>query len=466
VSIIFIANVGERDIYYDVSEDSNKREFCHFAGQDGRKVASRFNCKEGARYISEEILKRFKENESEYQRLRYPILKTVIQEIVNRNRNIDGLYLIVTNQPETVSEEYRCRDTINSGKVLRELIVKDFKGRVPENENFMLVEYQKPIDRETSYTFFGKFLGLLINKYKDLKLHASLSGGIPALNDCLRDQAFRICREKCRFYEVIPPNLQQLRNGVEKGTLKEIRIDPFLKDLAIDLIKELLATYDYIRCLRILEIFKAQKFWDEKIEDVLRHAHRRINFNFKGSYEPIKKHKANEPFKKWIEDISDIVNKKKNEKINRLIELIYIISIKYSNEEYTDLLWRVKAFKENVKKLVNNTAQGRKKETIDITNELIKSLSGLGKLRDEIIHNIRGASLKDINDHFEPSNHIIRKNPWYTQEIYSPSNNHKLLIPTLREILIQLFPSMKERIERDPYKEINEYILNELKKYK
>jgi len=125
--IVFMANVGERDLYYNVGTP-DEPYFCHFRlGEDDEiRVANHLGSKNGARYISEKILQRLDRLQGEAQRLRYPILKTVMCELLTgSDMVIDKVVLVGTDQPQSTEERHRRRDTINTAKVLQELIKMD-----------------------------------------------------------------------------------------------------------------------------------------------------------------------------------------------------------------------------------------------------------------------------------------------------------------------------------------------------
>ena len=116
--IVLVANVGERDLYYNVSDASNPN-FCHFEQNkdDEKQVAAYLECQLGARYIADEIIKRLEKNNDEVQHLRYPILKTVLDEVLKSpNQILEQLFLVVTDQDIQTPEQHRCRDSVNTGK--------------------------------------------------------------------------------------------------------------------------------------------------------------------------------------------------------------------------------------------------------------------------------------------------------------------------------------------------------------
>lgn len=349
--LVLVANVGERDLYYNVSDNSTKPNFCHFElGKDDEKQAAQYlSCKSGARYISEAISGRLQKDPSEAQRLRYPILKTVLEDgVFASGKTIGKLILVVTNQPLGTREEFRCRDSLHTGQLLKQLIERDYPGKVGTIEVVSCQE--NPSNRERTYNYFGKLLPEVAPEPHLQEFHASLSGGAPALNDSLQEQALRLYKVKCRFYEVIPPPEDKLRQGAEKGTIQKVSAKPFLRDLAISIIEQLLNRYDYSGALEVLKMFTAVKFWDDEVEAVLKHAERRINFNFQEAAGPLQRYYQNIPLLGgWYQQVQKPIL------LDQLIEAYFIIQTRYQNKEYTDLLWRVAAFYENGLRLMAAT---------------------------------------------------------------------------------------------------------------
>jgi hypothetical protein len=522
--IVFIANVGERDLYYNVGS-TDAPNFCHFelGKGDESQVAQFLNCGHGSRYIAERILQRLRQDPQEAQRLRYPILKTVLDDgVLKSGKAIDKLILVVTDQPAPpqTPEQFYCRDSVNSGQVLTELIKKDYPAQVGE---IIVVPYQQNLSqalRERTYEFFGKLLSKEAPERDVSELHASLSGGVPAFNDSLQEQALRLYKAKCRFYEVIPPEEQAMRRGAEKGQLQAVSAKPFLRDLAVSIIEQLLNRYDYSGALEVLKMFQAVKFWDDEVEAILKHAERRINFNFSEAASPLQRFQNTEPMKTWYQQVQKPIL------LDQLIETYFIAQSRYQNREYTDMLWRVSAFYENglrliaakLLKLPALESEPRLKSTVlegshsKLHKQMLKdpkakricipkgkdkgkvcfwesnvynfrklcqyglkltqdtqaqqqwrqaydwlcSLDRLSGLRNEMIHNLRGVSENDLHQAFDPPNEIRSR--------YNGQRNHEFLIPTLQEIASLLSNLVGQWQDlANPYQAINDYLREKLR---
>ena len=446
--VILVANVGERDLYYNVGDD-NQPNFCHFElGKDDEKqVAKHLGCKNGARYISETILQRLQQNSNEVQRLRYPILKTVLDDgVLASGKILDQLVLIATDQPSSTPEQHRCRDSLFTVQVLKRLIEQDYSRRIRAIE---IVSYQEnPANRERSYGFFGKCLSQLASGVQEF--HASLSGGVPALNDSLQEQALRLYKDKCHFYEVIPPSEQESRQGAPKGTLQPVSAKPFLKDLAISIIEQLLSRYDYSGALEVLKMFSAVKFWDKDVEAVLEYAERRGHLDFERAKRALESYASSTPpISCWYRAVNN------RDKVTPLLEILYVAQLQHKTENYADFIWRVSAFSEYLK---DELLRGQLSNPIEtkVLNINDRLSTNLRELRNKVVHDLKGISRDEIEDKFTPHEDIARKFSGETDKM-------KLLMYTLEELarmVIQLKQSNSEL--RNPYDEINDWLRNKL----
>lgn len=444
--IVLVANVGERDLYYNIGDDAQPN-FCHFelGKEDEKQVAHHLGCKNGARYISETILQRLQQDQNEAQRLRYPILKTVLDDgVLPSGTIIDKLVLVVTDQPSGTLEQHRCRDSLFTGQVLEQLIKRDYAGRVRAVE---IVRYQEnPANRERSYGFFGKYLSQLAPDVQEF--HASLSGGVPALNDSLQEQALRLYKAKCRFYEVVPPSEQESRQGTPKGTLQPVSAKPFLKDLAISIIEQLLNRYDYSGAREVLQMFRAVQFWNADVEAVLEYAERRGHLDFEGAQRALVSSRESVPGD-WYAAINN------RDEVTPLLEIFYVAQLQCKTENYADLIWRVFAFAEYIKEKLSLDVSDPNQALVLSINERL--FSNLKALRNTVVHDLKGVSRKTIEDGFIPHEYIMRSFP-------DEEDKMTLLMCTLEELASRVIQLKRSRgTLKNPYNEINQWLMKTLR---
>jgi hypothetical protein len=336
--IVLVANVGERDLYYNVGT-KEKPNFCHceWGKPDMDQLKQELACRPGARHVGKAILDSVQRDPNKLERCHYPILRTVLDQ-VGETQEIDLLVLVVTDQPSMTKPEYRDRDSVYTGQVLQQLITRDFGDRVHE---IRLQRYYKAPSRAESYDFFGDLLPQVAPRKRIERFHASLSGGIPALNASLQEQSLRIYRGNCSLYEVEAPDENSCRTGAERGTIRPVSISPFLRDVVISLVEQLIARYDYRGALEVLNTFRGVQFWNKNVDALLRHAEHRLNFNFDKAADALAAYQHESPLGQWHDSA------RKPALLDKLIETYFIAELRYKNQEYVDMIWRISAFYEN-----------------------------------------------------------------------------------------------------------------------
>jgi hypothetical protein len=442
--VVLVANVGERDLYYNVDSEEAPN-FCHFEWRkpDAQKIVNHLGCQPGARHIAQAILKRMEKNlEGELQRCRYPILGAVLESIV-QEEPIDHLVLVVTDQPPSTSPEHRDRDSVHTGEILKRLIDRDYEDRVREIE---VIPYRLRPAREESYAFFGELLPQ-VAPVKDSDLHASLSGGIPALNDSLQEQALRLYRDKCHLYEVEPPSEEECRRGIEKGVLKPVSAKPFLKDLAISLIEQLINRYDYSGALEVLKVFRAVKFWADEVEVVLEYAERRAHLDFDGAKKKLSRYQNQSPLRQWFRAVNN------RDAVTPLAEIWYVAQTRVETEDYADLIWRIFALSEYLKERLLPKKIDPKSPWAVICSINERLYPCLKSLRNAVIHDLKGISYEMIEANFRPHQEI--------KQLYNSNlRPMELLLLTLEYLVtqaIQLERGGQAQLS-NPYREINSWL--------
>ena len=432
---VIVANVGERDLYYNIGTETEPN-FCHFEWNkpDATHLATKFGCAPGARNIAHEILKRLEKGENVLERCRYPILKTVLDAVP---KPVDRLILVVTDQPESTAAEFRNRDTLYTGEILKKLVEKDYKSDVKQ---VSLGYYRFSPSRDQAYYYFKELLPKIAPLDTTTEFYASVSGGLPPLNDALLEQAIMLYRDKCELFEVIPPTEAECRKGKEKGEIKRVS-QPFLRDLAITLVTQLLSRYDYSGALEILRTFKSVGAWKPEVEAMLRHAGSRMNLNFQEATRSVEPYKSTEPYKKWYEAV------KKDDEVLRLMENYFVLEIRYNNHQYADMLPRIRLLYYLSKDLLPSPPQESD------TWELLNSLQGLINLANDLLHQSKGIGIDSIDRCFKPPQKIV---------IGGTKRNHELLLPTLREIVRRIVKLKGREFIENPYCELNKHVIQAL----
>lgn len=357
--VYVIYNVGVRDLRYNVGSDLEP-DFCSLESQsDQELVVAKLGMdiertKPGARLLSKEILERL---DQLWNSLRFPIFKSALRQVLSQHDRIDLLCLIVTDQDPRIP--FAARDTVHIGEILKRLVERDFRGRVAQIKLWSIQE--RPHEDESATKFFKGLLDQLPLKDEETIVYGFISAGIPAMNNALKDQLILMTAEQSprivlHLHRVQELPEEELRRGREDEPIIDDAVHIFLHDLLNQAIKTLLDRYDYSGALALMNTYKAYGFWDERLYKVLTHAAQRVNFDFYQAgrtLEGLKDEGEGEsPFKDWCEQPETEGVRGLDGRLRRLVELYFVIQIKYDDEAYADLLWRVAAFYENASQVV------------------------------------------------------------------------------------------------------------------
>ena len=329
---VLVVNVGERDLYYNTGTEEAPA-FWHFEqGKPGIEAVSAYlGGKPWGRLVGQEIHRRLTEAlESESCRCAFPILDAAIS-LVTQEHALDRLILVATDQSEQTAARYRDRDTIYSAKIAKRLIEANQRASVRLVE---LAYYRKAPLRDEAYVFFGELLAPLAARA--VELHACLSGGIPALNTALQEQAFRLFRGRnCSLYEVTEDALGAV-GAAPHSRAHFVAPEPFLRDFVADMIERLLARYDYSGALDLLQAFRDAALWNPRAEQLLTYAERRANLDLKGAEQtlppgdPILEHRQHD-------------NASPDGVLEWALETLAIAEARLVTREYPEVAWRVRA---------------------------------------------------------------------------------------------------------------------------
>jgi len=483
MSIIVVSNTGVRDIRHDIgtSEKPDFRSFDFKGGENSDSVAisKAIGCNKGARAIGKKILEMLNKDEDVWKRIKVPILRPAIERVLREEEKIDAFYLFYTDQKDP---NHKQNDTINIAKILELFFKREFKGQISSTR---LEPIEKdPHKKDVAYRFFGQKLPEIAPLDKTKTLYVILSSGVPALNDGLSDQAVRMYKKSCRLYQVKEIPEDELRKGYESKRVEKAAVDPLIKDSLIGTVESLIQRYDYAGALIAYDEYRGHTFWKKNISCILRYLTERKNFNFEEAEKALSKINASDSFTK------NLCDKAKNFTFDeKFFDNFHLISIAQENGDYTELVWRVRAFYENAlryivakglnydpllklrridRKILRNKCTECYNSLIDdqkvkkekgawlvnsyLLKQICKYVSNLGssfgnalqllkeeaisstiELANNMLHNFRGVSKNDI-----------------PEDLFS--------------ILENITKTLFEEIKENPYGEINEYLLNTLEK--
>jgi len=501
---VAICNVGERDVRYNASG-----RFLAFDRIEGRELARLLNCEEGTRYIAERILELLSKNaHNTLPRLRFPIIKPFLDHVLEKG-HIDLLLLVVTDQ-QKAEERFRSRDTINSGYILEKLVEREF-GMDMVGEILLLPVIEAPHRIEEAYEFFSESLPRHVPPEEDPQVHVLAAGGVPALNYALAWKALSLYGKGCHVYQVEEPPKGDLLGGRVGGNVQPAEMLRFHRDMVVRTAMDLVKHYDYTGALAMLE--DAFEKIPSVVQSLIRCAAFRMDLNFVAAVNELKQPMSQYPLlESWYQRLRNPT------RLDYLVEMFWMASIRCEQKAYSDMLWRVAAFYENALRLIAEKTIGISEDDLKAGEISVKKLkgtnpdfqkfleqseqvspkkgvwkvnvpflmeacrygckggqtdweeiydnvtllTGLWGLRNEVMHNLKGASRKMLLKHFKiPPN--IR------EEFISEETHDKLslLIHLMQKIISQIGKLMgagKEILCQNPYQQINDYISEQLRK--
>ncbi len=272
MSVILVANVGNRDITLNVGDASSC--WVSFDKYEGGSEAQRFlGCQqEGTRAIAARLADRLAELQD---RVAMPLLEPAIRLALASASRIDDLVLFATDQPAAAGE-HRDWDTIESARLIERLVQG---GRAAVARVSIIPIAFNPSEHDRAFTHVGEALASRFPAERVDRLFATIKGGVPAFNAALREQVIGLYGARARLIETQEPSREQRLNG-QHGTARLVDTWPFRRHAILRLVRALLDRYDYGGVQRVLESEAAD---DSTLAAFLGHAVDRMNLDFDGA---------------------------------------------------------------------------------------------------------------------------------------------------------------------------------------
>ena len=276
---VFIANVGEQDVWLNTSAGPTPTFFAFDPRGGAPQVREYLNLSNtaGARAIASEISTKLPFLRD---RIILPILIPAIEEVLKRMQTIDRLILVGTDQP--VGSEFHPRDTIESAKLIYTLVTDKFGSAIKCVESPIPCPVN-PSRQDEANEFLRRLLLTEVAPARDLSIFASVKGGVPALNASLRQHVANIYGGQGHLVETEEP-AHGSRNGAT-GVARLVSTWVIRRDAVIRLIREALNADNYEGATSIIA---SEGVADTVILNVLRHAHNRQNLNFFAAAQDLK----------------------------------------------------------------------------------------------------------------------------------------------------------------------------------
>jgi len=318
MTAVAIYNLGVRDIRYNVGDDESP---CYLSGDTrGKKaeeVAKELGCNVGCRHVSLKILGNLEDIKD---KLKFPMFESALRYL--KDKNIDKLYLVVTDQPESVPQ--RVDDTVYAGKILK----KYFEDEC--DFDFEILRYEmNPSKKDETYEFFGKKFSEILDLEKD-ELYVFVSAGTPGINTALQHQAFNLLPERSHILQLKEATEAELQEG-KMSEVIEVSTEPFIRDIIFNNINILINRYDYSGAKSIAEKFKDKVQISEKVIDLLKYAESRMDFNFS---------EAEGALSKYTDEFEDLKKSMSPYILDRLVETYFMAKKKHELRNLSDFVWR------------------------------------------------------------------------------------------------------------------------------
>ena len=305
-----------------------------------------------------------------------PMVRPALEYILQKEPEITGAYLILTDQDPNIAGGFYSRDSVNYGMFIEKWIKTFYEKKVKE---ITLIKVDKDVTYlDQMYQFWSKKLrSKPFNKISDAsRVYLCNQGGIDAINTAVMLNGIN------RF----GANMVLLNVNEKTGVAASLDFpDQFRQEQIRQEVKALLEHYHYAS-LGDFEIPEAAKMW-------ACFAHSRLSFDFEKAQEiladmPKEEYSLRDSF---LETINNLTSKNA---AFLMEELIKNAELKLFQGEYVDFLSRMFRLREELAK--NEGLNALKKEGFEI-----EDLKKWDKNFKAFLHEPGQTKLKDFLDHYK-----------------------------------------------------------------
>ncbi|MBF0564911.1 MAG: hypothetical protein HQK89_06685 [Nitrospirae bacterium] len=408
--VFVVANIGLQDIRYNISTGTAKPKFCSFEYKGGASEVAEalgINTKEkfGARIIASHLLEKFKENEDIESKLKFPLLMSVIKNVVDKHKSIEKLILVVTDQE---NPSFCHTDTIHSGLLIKKVFQKKSKDSHIDVSKIKAIEllevtHADPQRADLAYEFFKTELPKKVPPEKVTFIYPVISAGIPHLNNELHHVSLNLYPGKCQPKQVKQKQTDPILmcDGDESCEINDVDIEPFMRDMAIEVIKTHIKRCDYSGAIDVIERIERLPLSDFA-KEILYYAEMCKNFNFDEANQALEKldkldrskFKSDErkqlevKVERWKNEIKEAGESSVKELLKHLLS---VIKINAKNKWFYFFVVNMGSFYENVLRYITWKVTGIK--SLEATNSQFFYPKGKKTRCD------RSGFCKILNDH-------------------------------------------------------------------
>lgn len=338
---VFLANVGNRDIVFNVGKADSPFYLSFDKNEEGEGVRRSLGCAEGTRAIAGYLRSHL---DAYVDRLKLPILTTALHMVLRQVKALDQVLLFGTDQPEEVGE-HRLWDTIESAHLIRELLSYQFEGQL--GDIGIVPVTINPSVHDLAYIFVGEALTKNLPPTGLWKVFASIKGGIPALNAALLHHVLDLYGAQAILIEVSEPKREDRLVGRE-GEARIVSSWSFRKSALLRVVRELLDRYDYSG---VEQFLVAEGVHHPEIVALLQHAQARLNLDFDGAARALEDLGSGKPHQ-WKISAQEAWGRQ------RLAELAWTAQILLDRKDFVGFVTRVASLCETCRRQVVKLVSG------------------------------------------------------------------------------------------------------------
>lgn len=334
---IVVANIGLQDVWLNVSSGPEP----HYVPFDPRKGAEEVRQffglarDDGARVMAIHV----KEHRQELRdRILLPILEPAIDTIQKKVHSIDRILLLGTDQSPEQQEFYR-NDTVNSAELICEILPERFPSHLIKPE--VVPCRANPSHQEKADSFMRHTLRTHIPGKQDVRVFASVSGGVPALNASLRQHTANIYGGRGFLVETEPPSVPAGSRAGHLGTSRIVNTWTMRQDMIIRLVGLALRSKNYRGALQILA---DEGINDEFIIGALKHGQHRQNLDFRAAAAALQN--LPDPARRWAAS----ARQAEEDSVQCVAEIAQTAASCLRNEDYIGFLVRLSTFVETARR--------------------------------------------------------------------------------------------------------------------